>query len=128
MIYHGIRPGKLAEALSEDIWPKNFKIQIVEVGYSNDWCWEDKRMEKKKAYAALEKRLNAMGWRAESEQLVLGSRGSVYLHTAEVLNFMGIRDKREQKAVAKQLGLHGAECAARMLGACARADRTDGVG
>ena len=128
MVYQGIRPGKLTDALKTDIWPKNFKIQIVEVGYSNDWCWEDKRKEKKEAYTALEKHLNAMGWRTESEQLVLGSRGCVYLHTAAVLNFLGIRNKKEQKTIAKQLGLHGAEYAARMLGACAKADRTDGVG
>ena len=45
-----------------------------------------------------------------------------------IVDFCSVREKKEQKAIAKQLGLHGAEYAARMLGACARADRTDGVG
>ena len=61
MTQESIRPGKLEEAIRTDSWPKNFKIQILEVGYSNDWTWKQKREEKREAYEALEKHMSAIG-------------------------------------------------------------------
>jgi ribonuclease HI/exonuclease III len=131
IIYQGIRPGNLQDHIARDCWPRNFKIQILEVGYSNDWLWEEKRKEKAAHYAPLVAHMRGEGWDVDIRYAVLGVRGVVYSNLLETLQWLGVKDKTHQKTALRQIALHGANMCASMLRACARADaeagtRTDG--
>ena len=85
MVYQGVRPGKLDALLSGASPPGNFKIQMVEVGYCNDWKWAQTMAETAEKYVELAARMKARGWPTEFKQVALGVRGCVYTHLGDVL-------------------------------------------
>ena len=58
----------------------------------------------------------------EAKQIILGSRGSVYTHVDEVLQWLGVGDKATRKGVVRELALHGARTAAAVMRTCAKLD------
>ena len=84
------------------------KIQILEVGYCNDWNWEKKIAEKEKVYETLVARMKKCGWKVEYKQVALGTRGTVYSHLVDTLKWLGVKDLNTRKMLVKDIALHGA--------------------
>ena len=66
----------------------------------------------------------AQGWKAELKCLILGARGCVYQHAWDILKWIGVKGKEEQNTIIKQIAIHSAREAARMLATCAKDDKT----
>jgi len=64
VIYHGLRQEELSDFLDgKKAPPKGMKIQILEVGYCNDWNWEKKIEEKGTVNKSLVSRMRRCGWK-----------------------------------------------------------------
>ena len=106
--------------------PEVWNIQILEVGYCNDWNWEKKISEKEKVYEKLVARMKKCGWKVEYKQVALGTRGSVYIHLVDTLKWLGVKDLNTRKMLVKDIALHGAREASRALRTYEWLSRTGG--
>ena len=128
--YQGIRPGELDATLARlqrgtaRRAPMNIKLQILELGYCNDWKWEEKVEEKAQAYRALVAHMTRMKWRVEYKQVAVGVRGCVFDHLHDVLKWMGMKEPTARKRLARTLALHGARTAAHIMRTYERIRRT----
>jgi hypothetical protein len=104
VIYHGLRQEELREFLDgKKDPPARMKIQILEVGYCNDWNWEKKFEEKGKLYEQLVARMKRCGWKVEYKQVALGTRGSVYNHLTNTLTWLGVQSFKTRKSMVKDI-------------------------
>jgi len=90
-------------------------IHILELGYCNDWIWEAKVAEKKKAYGNLVAQMKQCGWKVGHKQLALDTRGSVYKHLDATLEWLGVNNYNTRKNMVKGIPLHGAREASKAL-------------
>ena len=95
-----MRPGELDNDIAKGTLPKDLKMQIIEVGYANDWTWKKTMTSKQQGYQELLEHIRAQGWKAELKCLILGARGCVYQHTWDILKWIGIKGKEEQNTIA----------------------------
>jgi hypothetical protein len=62
IICEGVRQEELQEFLENRVEPdRHVKIHVLELGYCNDWNWEAKVAEKKKAYGKLVAQMKKCG-------------------------------------------------------------------
>ena len=83
----------------------NYTIQIVEVGYAPDTRWRDTLARKHTQHAKLKECLEAAGWTVEEHFIILGRAGTVYVHTLDTLQALGL-NKKSATVLIRELHTH----------------------
>lgn len=90
---------------------QDYRIQVIEVGFTADAFWEDKLKEKIAQHSELLAMLQQAGWKTDEQVhvILVGTAGTVYKCSMRCLQQLGLTTT-DAKALQRELHIHAVHC------------------